>query len=96
MFIIYFLLFVAAVIFVGRVYKKANGYLPRWKYFQPYSLTWWTTLIPGVLGILISGEPLHGWADLTQSLVSVTGSIDPQILVATSAAGLGLTGKSVD
>lgn len=93
--IIKFLVFVAVVLFAGQLYKKRTGYLPAWKYFQPYSLTYWAALIPGIAGILISGEPLTGWTEVVQSLSTATGGIDPQVLIASSAAGVGLTGKFV-
>jgi hypothetical protein len=93
--IIKFLLCVAVVLVMGQIYKRRAGYLPAWKYFQPYSLTYWAGLIPGIAGILIAGEPLTGWSDLAQSLVTATAGIDPQVLIATSAGAVGLTGKFV-
>jgi hypothetical protein len=93
--IIQFLAIVAAILLFGQFYKRNTGYLPAWKYFQPYSLTYWVTLIPGIAGILISGDPLTGWTDLTMALTTATGGLDPQVLIATSAGGVGLTGKFV-
>ena len=93
--IIKFLIFVAIVLVIGKIYKSRTGYLPVWKYFQPYSLTYWAALIPGIAGLLISGEPLTGWSTLAETLVTATGGIDPQALIATSAGAVGLTGKFV-
>lgn len=88
-----YLIFVALFLVIGQLYKRSHGYLPSWKYFQPYSLTYWAALIPGIAGILISGQPLTGWTELTQTLITVTGGIDPQVLVSSSAAAVGVTGK---
>lgn len=89
----YMILFIVLVVGYGQYQKRKTGEIPAWKYFQPYSVTYWAGLIPGIVGILISGEPLTGWVELTQSLVSATGGVDPQVLIAASAASVGLTGK---
>jgi len=93
--IIKFLIFVAFMLVIGQMYKRKTGHLPAWKYFQPYSLTYWVALVPGIAGILISGEPLTGWSELGLALSTATGGIDPQVLIAGSAGGIGLTGKMV-
>jgi hypothetical protein len=92
-FIGFMILFIVVVIAAGQFYKSKTGELPAWKYFQPFSVTYWSTLIPAIVGILISGEPLTGWVDLSASLAIATGGVDPQILIAGSLAGIGLTGK---
>ena len=92
-FIGYMIFFVVVVIIAGQFYKSKTGHLPAWKYFQPFSVTYWAGLVPGIIGILISGEPLTGWAELTESLVTMTGGLDPQALILGSLGAVGLTGK---
>lgn len=92
--IYYIIGFIVAAAIAGRVYRKAYGHVPEWKYFKPYSVTWWAAAVPGVIGILISGEPLHGWAELTTTLSQATGGADPSLLIYGSLGGIGLTGRS--
>ena len=90
----YAILFIIAVALYGRLHKANHGTLPEWKYFKPFSMTWWVAVVPGVVGILISGEPLHGWADLATSLSQATGNANPSLLIYGSLGGIGLTGRS--
>ena len=89
----YIIAFVVAMLIIGKVYKSTTGHLPEWKYFKPYSSAWWFSAIPGALGILISGEPLHGWAEMAAAAAAMTGGVDPNTLIMASAAGIGITGR---
>lgn len=88
------LLLVILIVAYGQWYKRRTGNLPEWKYFKPYSVSWWMAVIPGVVGILISGEPLTGWTELVDTLQTASGGADPQMLIYGSAAGIGLVGRS--
>jgi hypothetical protein len=92
--IIKFVLFIALMAAIGQIYKRRTGHLPEWKYFKPYSVTWWIAAAPGVAGIIIAGEPLHGWHELAVTLANTTGGADPSLLIYGSAGGIGLTGRA--
>ena len=90
---IYVIVFIIAMALVGRYLRVYHGRVPEWKYVKPYSMTWWVAVIPGVVGIIISGEPLHGWGELATSLSQVTGGVPPSTLIYGSLGGIGLTGR---
>jgi hypothetical protein len=59
------------------------------KYFKPRSLTWWSSVTPLVIGIVIATEPLHGSAALADSMRNATGMTAPA-LINMGLAGVGL------
>ena len=93
----YIIAFFVAMLVIGKVYKYITGTLPEWKYFKPYSLTWWSVVTPGAVGILISGEPLHGWellaAQAAETVENIAPGTTPEAMIGFTTLGLGVTGR---
>lgn len=61
------------------------------KYFKPGSLTFWASVTPLLCGLFIAFTPVHGLADVTDSLRAATGLSAP-VLINMGLAGIGLRG----
>lgn len=64
------------------------------RYFKPRSLTWWASVAPLVIGLIIAAEPLHGLAALAATLRAITGETPPAMLINAGLAGIGLRGAA--
>jgi hypothetical protein len=53
-------------------------------------MTWWVSLIPLIIGLVIASAPLHGQHDLAAVLDNVTGNVGPYVLINSGLAGIGL------
>ena len=62
------------------------------RYVKPLSLTWWSSVTPLVLGIVIATEPLHGLSGLATAARNITGGVSPAMLINAGLAGIGLRG----
>ena len=61
------------------------------KYFKPTSLTWWSAVVPLLIGLIMATEPMHGLGDVVDSLRNATGMAAPA-LINIGLAGIGLRG----
>ncbi|MBB95567.1 MAG: hypothetical protein CML68_13380 [Rhodobacteraceae bacterium] len=62
------------------------------KYIKPKSLTWWSALVPLVMGVVLATEPLHGWAGAVTVIQNLTGGATAAVLINAGLAGIGLRG----
>lgn len=62
------------------------------KYLKPRSLTWWASVVPVVVGIILATEPLHQLIALGETLRNFTGDVPPSMLINAGLAGIGLRG----
>lgn len=62
------------------------------KYFKPKSLTWWSSVSPLLIGLIMATEPLHGQTQLVEALRNLTGGASATVLVNAGLAGIGLRG----
>jgi len=63
------------------------------KYFKPKSLTWWASVVPLLLGLVIALGPL--WSPLEPLVAAaqaLTGNMAPAVLINGGLAGIGLRG----
>ena len=60
------------------------------KYFIPTSLTWWSSAVPILIGLIVATGDLHGMTDLTMALQAMTGDVPPAILINGGLVGIGL------
>lgn len=58
-------------------------------YIKPKSLTWWASVTPLLCGLFMAFTPVHGLAELTESLRTATGLTAP-VLINMGLAGIGL------
>ena len=61
------------------------------KYFQPKSLTWWSSVVPLICGVFIATEPMHGLSDAVASVKLATG-MPAAVLINVGLVGIGLRG----
>lgn len=61
------------------------------KYWKPTSVTWWASVVPLLCGLFIAFEPVHGLAEITESIRLATGLSAP-VLINMGLAGIGLRG----
>lgn len=78
---------------IGRTLARTGDAPAEWKYFKPYSLTWLSSVVPGLIGLAIALEPLHGFHELAASMKLLVGSVQPSQLIWTSLVGIGLVGR---
>lgn len=62
------------------------------RYLKLRSLTWWTSLAPLMVGLIVASEPLHGLSTLVETLRAATGDAPPAVLINAGLAGIGLRG----
>jgi hypothetical protein len=62
------------------------------KYFKPKSLTWWSSFVPLIAGVLVASEALHGWSAVTSTIDAVTGGISPSLMINAGLIGIGVRG----
>lgn len=86
----YIIFAAAAIIIAGNIYKAQTGHLPEWKYFKPFSMTWWASMVPGIVGMVILGEPVTGWTEFADMARAASQGQDPSQLVVYSAGLIGL------
>lgn len=61
------------------------------QYIKPESLTWWASVFPLFVGVLIAAEPLHGLSSLVATCRNATGMTAPE-LINLGLFGIGLRG----
>lgn len=64
------------------------------KYFKPQSLSWWASVVPLVVGLIIATVDLHGMVPLVTSLQLIVGDATPAILINAGLLGIGLRGAT--
>jgi len=62
------------------------------KYFKPKSLTWWASFAPLISGALVASLPLHGFVEIVQTINSITGDLNPAMMINIGLAGIGIRG----
>lgn len=62
------------------------------KYVKPKSLTWWASLVPLVMGLILAFEPVHGWASVVAVIDGLTGGAAPAVLINAGLIGIGIRG----
>lgn len=62
------------------------------KYVKPFSLTWWASVVPLVVGVFVAAEPYHGLTELVGIVNSMTDNMSPAVLINMGLAGIGLRG----
>lgn len=62
------------------------------KYFKPMSLTWWASVVPLILGVIVASLPLHGFSDLVLTINNLTGNASAGVLINAGLAGIGIRG----
>ena len=80
-------------IIAGQMHKRWGGELLEFKYFKPFTLTWWVGAVPLIAGLIVGLEPLHQYGELVQSINNVSGNLEPSIMVTSGLAAIGLRGK---
>lgn len=61
------------------------------KYVKPKSLTWWTSLVPLLCGLLLATADLHGMPQVTSAIHALFGpDATPAVLINAGLAVLGL------
>lgn len=61
------------------------------KYVKPTSLSWLVFMVPLIGGVVLASEPLHGWAEIAQSIRNAS-DMSPAALILTGLGGIGLRG----
>jgi len=61
------------------------------KYFKPRSVTWWSSVVPLVIGLIIAVDPLHPWGAITTTMTNLT-DIPSYMLINGGLFGIGLRG----
>lgn len=89
----YFLMAIVLFVVAGHIYKSRYGYLPEWKYFKPFSMSWWVSMVPALVGMVILGEPVGGWTELADAARLAAQGQDPSQLVIYSAGLIGLVDR---
>lgn len=64
----------------------------RKKYFKPTSATWWFSLAPLVLGVIVASEPLHHLDAIVTTIKNATGDAPPYVMINAGLVGIGLRG----
>jgi hypothetical protein len=62
------------------------------KYFKPKSLTWWSSFVPLIAGVVVASEPLHGWLAVTATIDALTGGVSPSLMINAGLLGIGVRG----
>lgn len=62
------------------------------KYFKPNSLTWWASVTPLLMGVVIATEQLHGMTPVVLFLNSLTDNVGAYALINAGLAGIGIRG----
>lgn len=62
------------------------------KYFKPFSLTWWSALCPLLIGVFLATEDLHGWTAMVNTVNALAGDPIPFNWINAGLAGIGLRG----
>jgi len=60
------------------------------KYWKPTSLTFWASFIPMIAGIFVATLPVHGAANLVAMIDTLTGGVEPIVLINAGLAGIGM------
>jgi hypothetical protein len=66
------------------------------KYFKPKSLTWWSSCVPLIAGVVVAFEPLHGGVAITETINNVTGFLSPAVMINAGLIGIGVRGALKD
>jgi len=78
---------------LGSIMRSHGVTPPEWRYFKPFSMTWWVGAIPAAVGAFIAGEPVHGFAAWADAFTTMTGGTDPGTLIMAGLGAIGLRGK---
>lgn len=62
------------------------------KYFKPKSVTWWASVVPLVLGLVLAFSPLYASSALVEIIYNLTGGTSPAMLINMGLAGIGIRG----
>jgi hypothetical protein len=62
------------------------------KYLKPRSLTWWSSVVPLICGLILASAPLHNAEALVEAIALATGDVPPAVLINAGLAGIGLRG----
>ena len=62
------------------------------KYFKPKSVTWWASVFPLLLGLLMAFAPLYNSDVLVEVIYNLTGGMSPAMLINMGLAGIGIRG----
>lgn len=62
------------------------------RYFKPKSVTWWSSLVPIILGLIVAFEPLFPNPILSEIVFNLTGGISPAMLINMGLVGVGIRG----
>ena len=62
------------------------------KYFKPTSLTWWASVVPLALGVVLALEPIHGNLVASDIIHNLTGDMSAAALINIGLGGIGLRG----
>jgi len=60
------------------------------EYIKLKSLTWWMSFTPLALGLFLAFQNMHGLAEWVAVVNSLTGNVQPFILINGGLAGIGL------
>lgn len=60
------------------------------KYIRPNSLTWWSSLVPLLAGLLLATEPLHGLSVWVDTINNLTGHLAPSVMINAGLIGIGM------
>ena len=60
------------------------------KYVKLKSLTWWSAVVPGIAGLVVASEPIHGAASIVQTIDGMTGGVPAAVLINGALVGIGL------
>lgn len=60
------------------------------KYIKPESLTWWAGFVPIVAGVFIALGPVHGLVAMIAVIDSITGGVEPAVLIGAGMTAIGL------
>jgi len=62
------------------------------KYVKLTSLSWWSSVVPLLAGLILATEPLHGWVEIGQTLRNFSGDVPPAMLINGGLLGIGIRG----
>lgn len=62
------------------------------KYFKPFSLTWWASVVPLVAGLIVATEPMHGLETIVSTIDNLSGGLSGYAMMNIGVGGIGLRG----
>lgn len=62
------------------------------KYFKPKSVTWWASVVPLLLGLVMAFAPFYSSDVLVEVIYNLTGGMSPAMLINMGLAGIGIRG----